>query len=502
MIAALARTTTPSIQYLDGLLAEDRRGAQQVVRAALDGGASLDAVYVEILQPAMYELGERWERGEVSVAQEHFCTAATQAMMATLHAEVFADQPAGRRLLALSVGGNAHSIGIRMVADVFELRGWSVMFAGADTSTDAVLATLAGDAFDVLAISAALSEHLPEVETLVRAARDRSDRVRVLVGGRAFRDDRELWRRIGADGYAATPAQAVTLAEALTAQVTPTRPLALVAPIVAVAPPGLALREAATLEAMAEINTELHDIARLLANKNAELERVNAQLNRVMAVIAHDLRNPLSVITHYSQFLREDLAAALGPDQIEFLDLIDSSSEFMRHMLEDLLDVARLRAGKLTLDVQPTDVVELLRGVSALNQHLAERKSIALQVAASCTELITAIDRGKIQQVLNNLVGNAIKYSLPHTAIQLELAADDAVFTVTVCDRGIGIAAADLATVFQPFGTTSMRGTAGEKSTGLGLAISRAIVEAHGGTIAVESVVGEGSSFTASLPRR
>ncbi|MEO8551754.1 MAG: HAMP domain-containing sensor histidine kinase, partial [Kofleriaceae bacterium] len=232
------------------------------------------------------------------------------------------------------------------------------------------------------------------------------------------------------------------------------------------------------------------------------LERVNAQLNRVMAVIAHDLRNPLSVITHYSQFLREDLAAALGPDQIEFLDLIDSSSEFMRHLLDDMLDVARVRAGKLTLDVKRTDVVELLRSVSALHQHLAQRKSIALQVTTTCGELITSIDRGKIQQVLNNLVGNAIQYSPRDTTIQLELAATDATFTVAVRDRGIGIAAANLAKVFQPFGTTGTRGTAGEKSTGLGLAISLAIVEAHGGTIGVESALGEGSVFTATLPRR
>ncbi|MEO8550068.1 MAG: cobalamin-dependent protein, partial [Kofleriaceae bacterium] len=317
MIAARARPEAPSTQYLDALLLQDRRTAQLVVRTILDGGGSLDAVYVEILQPAMYDLGERWERGEVSVAQEHYCTAATQALMATLHAEVFEAHPEGRRVLALSVGGNSHSIGIRMVADVFELRGWSVMFVGADMPTEAAIAHLAAEAFDVLAVSAALSEHLPEVETLVRAVRASSDRIRILVGGRAFRDDRELWRRVGADGYAATPAQAVTLAETLTAQVVPGGRLALVADVAAAAPLALAQHDATTLDAMAEINTELHDMARTLVAKNAELERVNAQLNRVMAVIAHDLRNPLSVITHYSHFLREDLAAALGADQIE-----------------------------------------------------------------------------------------------------------------------------------------------------------------------------------------
>jgi signal transduction histidine kinase len=106
-----------------------------------------------------------------------------------------------------------------------------------------------------------------------------------------------------------------------------------------------------------------------------------------------------------------------------------------------------------------------------------------------------------MQQVLNNLVGNAIQYSHRETVVAVELACSDDAVTIAVRDHGIGIAPDDLPKIFQPFGTMRSAGTAGEKSTGLGLTIARAIVEGHGGTLDVESIVGAGSVFTARLPR-
>ena len=495
MVMVQAKAVSAAARYLDALLGHDRGTAKRIVDEALRE-RDIEKVYVDVLQQAMYELGERWERGEITVAQEHFCTAATQQIMAALHADRFEERPGGRRLLAMSVGGNHHSVGVRMVADTFEIRGWSVVFVGADTPTDAAVAMVSTGEFDVIALSAALSHHVREVDALVRAVRAAGSKVRILVGGRAFQADRELWRTVGADGYAATPSQAVTLAEALTSPAAPRHGLTLVAPSTV----EVAVDDARTLAAMTELNTELHDMARALVAKNAELARVNGQLNRVMGVIAHDLRNPLSVVTHYAHFLREDLSAVLGDEQREFLDMIDSSSEFMRQLLDDLLDTARLRAGKLKLERELVDLDTLIRDVSALNQHLAQRKAMELRVKSSAN-VHAMIDRGKMRQVLNNLVSNAVKYSAPGTVVEIELVADAGAIAIAVRDHGLGIAPEALANLFVEFETSRTHGTAGEKSTGLGLAIARAIVEAHGGRIDVASTLGEGSVFTVTLAR-
>jgi signal transduction histidine kinase len=109
-------------------------------------------------------------------------------------------------------------------------------------------------------------------------------------------------------------------------------------------------------------------------------------------------------------------------------------------------------------------------------------------------------DSGKIEQVLNNLLGNAIKFSHPDTTIEVSVQAGANAVTVAVRDQGQGIPADELSRLFRNFGTTRVRGTAGEPSTGLGLAIARKIVEGHGGTVAVDSAVGQGSTFSFSLP--
>ncbi|MEO8703418.1 MAG: ATP-binding protein [Kofleriaceae bacterium] len=483
--------------YLDALLSYDRAAARAIVQEALDHGDSLTTVYVDILQSALYQLGTRWEFGQITIAQEHYCTAATQGIMATLHGELYQSPRGGRRLLAVSVGGNLHSVGIRMVADVFELRGWSTVFTGADTAIESIVATLTREPFDVIAISAALSGHIAEIERLIVAVRALGVRTRILVGGRAFNGDPELWRTIGADGHAITPDQAVMLAESLVAT-TPIGPRLLELPTPEPHDPA---GDERTLVALSEINTELHDMARALAGKNAELARVNAELNRMTGVIAHDLRNPLSVILHYAYFLREDLAT-IAPDQIEHLTSIDQAAEFMVRLLDDLLDVSRIRAGKLRLQPVELELVEFVRSVVGLNQHLAHHKSIELRVTTGAPQLVVVVDRDKIQQVINNLVGNAIQYSKPNTTIDIALATDGGTVTITVRDQGVGIAEADLPKVFLPFETVTSHGTAGEKSTGLGLAIVQTIVEAHRGSVRVESTLGVGTSFVVTLPIR
>ncbi|MEO6235966.1 MAG: ATP-binding protein [Vicinamibacterales bacterium] len=256
------------------------------------------------------------------------------------------------------------------------------------------------------------------------------------------------------------------------------------------------------LDELSRLNNEFANLQRELAKKNVELTRLNEVKNRIVGVAAHDLRNPLGVILSYARFLESDTADPLSPAHRRFVAIIHRTSEFMLRLVTDLLDVTAIEAGKLTLDRQPTDLGRLTRDNVTLNAVLANRKDITLVLEPHPAIPEASLDRGKIEQVLNNLIGNAVKFSHRGRPVRVSITPDPAGRTVTVAiqDEGQGIPEEDLAKLFKPFGKTSVRATGGEQSTGLGLAIVRNIVEGHGGRITVESKVGEGSRFAFTLP--
>jgi CheY-like chemotaxis protein len=165
-----------------------------------------------------------------------------------------------------------------------------------------------------------------------------------------------------------------------------------------------------------------------------------------------------------------------------------------------LLDVTKIESGKLVLKRQPTEIVRLIEHTVALNQILAMRKEMTLEFVHPETFPALMIDAAKIEQVLNNLLTNAIKFSQPASRVTVRLIRQDSLALISIQDRGPGIPAEDLNKLFKPFTTTSVKSTAGEKSTGLGLLIVRKIVEGHAGKIWVESEVSQGSTFYVSLP--
>jgi len=238
-----------------------------------------------------------------------------------------------------------------------------------------------------------------------------------------------------------------------------------------------------------------------IAQKNTQLVRLNEEKNRLLGMAAHDLRNPLSVVSTASAFLL-DSQGRLLPEarRTDFLRRINKSSAFMLKLIDDLLDVARIESGRLDLELEDCDLCGLVEDNLALNRVLAEKKGIRLVFAPGRGLPRLRLDPGKMAQVFNNLVSNALKFSGPGTTVRISAARMNGGVVVSVQDQGLGIPADELDRLFRPFGTTSVRGTAGEKSTGLGLAITRKIVEAHGGTIRAESEVGNGSTFTFTLP--
>jgi signal transduction histidine kinase len=258
----------------------------------------------------------------------------------------------------------------------------------------------------------------------------------------------------------------------------------------------------AMFDELSRVNNELANLQRQMAKANIELARLNEQKNQLLGMAAHDLRNPLGVIMSYAKFLDRMAGARLDDKERQFIAQIGKSSQFMLRLLEDLLDVSQIESGKLLLARAPFELGAALEGNVELNRVLAGAKNIAIELERPAEPLWVEADATKIEQVLNNLISNAVKYSQPGTTVRVTLEADAGNVSVRVRDQGQGIPEAELAKLFQPFSKTSVKSTGGEKSTGLGLAITRRIVEGHGGRIDVESRVGEGSSFRFTLPRR
>ena len=251
---------------------------------------------------------------------------------------------------------------------------------------------------------------------------------------------------------------------------------------------------------LTELNNQLATLQRQLAKKNVALERLNQQKNYFLGMAAHDLRGPLSAIMAYSDFILSEAQDVLSDEHLQFLSIIHSSSNFMANLVSDLLDVSAIESGQLALYYEVINLTNLISELIEINTILANRKGI--EIAFSCPEdaLWMEVDPTKIRQVIDNLVGNAIKYSPEGETIQVNLSATDLEVTIAVKDHGPGIPSDEIEKLFQIFGRTSVRSPSGEKSTGLGLAITQRIVDGHGGKIWVESKVGEGSTFTVLLP--
>jgi methanogenic corrinoid protein MtbC1 len=204
-------------QYLDALLRGDRRTACELVLNAVGQGTSAKDVYLQLFQPTQHEIGRLWQMNRITVAQEHYCTAATQLIMSQLYPHVFATERIGRRLVATCVGDELHELGVRMVADLFELEGWDTYYLGANAPADTILQAVEAQRVDVLAISATMTFHVREVAALIdRVRRHEASRdVTILVGGYPFNVAPGLWQEVGADGYARDAEQAVMLAQRL-----------------------------------------------------------------------------------------------------------------------------------------------------------------------------------------------------------------------------------------------------------------------------------------------
>ena len=200
-------------EYLDALLRGNQQQARLIALGAAESGTPVSDIYLHVFQNSQREVGRLWQQRKISVGQEHFCTAATQSIMSQLYPYTFSGtKRLGKRMVAVCVGNELHEIGLRMLSDFFEMDGWDTYYLGANVPLDSVLKAISEPSADVLAISTTMTIHLPTTQAIIDRVRNKSfsTKTKVIVGGYTFNIEPKLWQKIGADGYAADFAVAVS----------------------------------------------------------------------------------------------------------------------------------------------------------------------------------------------------------------------------------------------------------------------------------------------------
>lgn len=240
---------------------------------------------------------------------------------------------------------------------------------------------------------------------------------------------------------------------------------------------------------------------KLQQEKIAALEEADRYKDEFLSVISHELRTPLNFITGFTSILDDELAGPLNPQQHEYLAKIQNGSDRMLALVNNLLDMSRLQAGKLSINKQVAPYDSVLEDAVSILRPLADHKEIALTCDLP-QPLVASLDPERVTQVLTNLVENAIKFTPTGGAVKVAAFERDGEVVTEVTDTGPGISPTDQAKLFKPFVQLDMSSTRQVGGTGLGLTISKGLVEAHGGRIGVRSAGSDGgSTFWFTLPK-
>ena len=268
--------------------------------------------------------------------------------------------------------------------------------------------------------------------------------------------------------------------------------------------------------------------ARILAERSRELERLSSELlranrmkNEFLASVSHELRTPLNAIVGFVDLLREGVYGELGPRQVKPVERIEASANHLRNLVDQILDLAKMAAGRLDVHREVLEVRPFILDVASEVESLVSEKGLSLSLAMGSSIPRIRTDPTHLRQILVNLIGNAVKYTAAGTivvrtrtvsrpeAISLGLPDDpeivdpgDSWLAVQVVDQGVGIAPADQIRIFEEFeqADPGPRTDSPHRGTGLGLSISRRLARLLGGDITVMSEVGKGSTFTLWLP--
>ena len=271
---------------------------------------------------------------------------------------------------------------------------------------------------------------------------------------------------------------------------------------------------------LAQYSSELEATNRLIASKNVELEHASHAKSEFLANMSHELRTPLNAILGFSEALKDDLVGELRADQKEYIKDIYYSGTHLLALINDILDLAKIEAGRMELELSKTDLVALLKSTMSVLRERAFTRNIRMTLEADPLGHFS-VDQRKFKQIVFNLLSNAIKFTPDGGAVTVilrqtertplpEMMVDDLISVVTpssrsyvelsVIDTGIGMEEAALSKLFQPFVQLDSGLTRKYDGSGLGLAIVKQLVDLHGGMLEVKSEPGSGSQFTVLFP--
>ena len=249
-----------------------------------------------------------------------------------------------------------------------------------------------------------------------------------------------------------------------------------------------------------ERTRELQSALTELAQKSRELEIASKHKSDFLANMSHELRTPLNAIAGFSQVLREKLFGALNEKQEEYLDDILSSANHLLSLINDILDLSKVEAGQVELEMAAFSLREALeRGIVMVREKAIEN-GVAVNLETDSSVDVVEGDERRIRQVVFNLLSNAVKFTPQGGRVDVSTVREDGEVRIAVKDTGAGIASEDQERIFQEFQQAGIAGEERPEGTGLGLALSRKLVELHGGRIWLDSELGEGSTFTFALP--
>jgi signal transduction histidine kinase len=259
------------------------------------------------------------------------------------------------------------------------------------------------------------------------------------------------------------------------------------------------LQTFASHAAMAVDNARLF---REIEDKSRQLEVANRHKSEFLANMSHELRTPLNAIIGFSEVLLERMFGALNEKQEEYLRDVLSSGRHLLSLINDILDLSKIEAGRMELELTRFNLPLALENALTLVRERASRHGITLSLGISADAGDLVGDERKLKQILLNLLSNALKFTPEGGRVDVRATLADGFVEIAVSDTGVGIAPADQEAIFEEFRQVGSDYASKREGTGLGLTLTRKFVELHGGQIWVKSEPGKGSTFTFTLPVR
>jgi signal transduction histidine kinase/DNA-binding response OmpR family regulator/CHASE3 domain sensor protein len=265
---------------------------------------------------------------------------------------------------------------------------------------------------------------------------------------------------------------------------------------------GVALNNLKQFSDLKFLSEQLRERSSEISQKNLQLEEANRTKSEFLANMSHELRTPLNAIIGFSEALKDGLMGEVAGNQREYIEDIYNSGEHLLSLINDILDLAKVESGKMTLDLEPVSVNAVLQNSLSMvkEKSLNHRLKLTLEADAGMPDIVA--DIRKLKQIVYNLLSNAVKFTPDGGTITLGARRIDGMLEIAISDTGIGISTENQAKLFQPFIQIDSTLSRQYQGTGLGLVMVKRLAELHGGSVGLESEVGKGSRFWMRIPWR